>query len=94
MTAAGTEAIEFKTMGFNREAVLGGYFFLKAFDVAVFEFHDLPAVRADEVVVVTFMRDVVVLGLRAEVSGLRQTGLAKEIEGTINRCQPEVGVFA
>lgn len=94
MTAVGAEAVEFEAVGFDGEAVAGGHLFLKAFDVAVFELHDLSTVRADEVIVVAFMRDVVVLGLRAEVPRLRQAGFAKEIERAINRGQSQVRIFS
>ena len=47
MTAASAEAVEFKTVSRNSEAVPGRDFLLKLFDLAVFEFHDLAAVGAD-----------------------------------------------
>jgi hypothetical protein len=47
MTAAGTEAVQFETVGLDREAVACGDFLLEAFDVAIFELHDLAAVGAD-----------------------------------------------
>ena len=87
MMAARTETVQFKAVGLNREAVTGSHLFLKTLDVAVFEFHDLSAAGADEVVMVTFMRDIVVLGLGAEVPGLCQAGFAEEIERTVNRRQ-------
>ena len=88
MTAAGTETVELEAMGLNGESVTSSDFFLEAFDVAVFELHNLSAVRADEVVVVAFMGDVVVLSLCAEVPRLRQAGFAKEIQCAIDRRQP------
>ncbi len=87
MTAARTEPVEFKAVGLNRKAVTGGHLFLKTLDVAVFEFHNLSAAGADEVVVVTFMGHIVVLGLGAEVPGLCQAGFAEEIKRTVNRRQ-------
>jgi hypothetical protein len=94
MTAAGTEAVELKAVSLDREAVAGGYFLLQAFDVAVFELHDLSAVGANEVVVVAFMGDIIVLSLRAEVSCLRQAGFAKEIERAVDRRQPQMRIFS
>jgi len=87
MTTARTEAVEFETVGLDCEAVEGGHFFLKTLDVAVFEFYNFSAAGADEMVVVTFMGHVVVLGLGAEVSGLCQASFAEEIERTVNRRQ-------
>jgi len=94
MTTARTEAVEFEAVGLDGEAVSGGHLLLKAFDVAVFELHDLSAVGADKVVVVAFVGDVVVLRLSAEVPRLRQAGFAKEIERTVDRRQPQMRIFA
>ncbi len=93
MTAASAEAVEFKAVSRNGEAVPGGDFLLKLFDIAVFKFHDLAAVGADQMVVVAFVGDVVVLRLRAEMSGLRQTCFAKQVERTVDGGQPQVRVF-
>lgn len=93
MTTARTEAVEFQTVSFDGEAVASGDFLLKTFNVAVFKLHDLSAVCADEMVVMAFMGDIVVLGLRAEVPGLCQAGLAKEIECAVDRCQPQMRIF-
>jgi hypothetical protein len=93
MTAAGTEAVEFQTVGLDDEAVAGGHLFLQTLDLAVFELHDLSAVGANEVVVVAFVGDVVVLRLSAEVSRLRQAGFAKEIECPVDRRQPQVRIL-
>lgn len=92
MTAR-TEAVEFQTVSFDGEAVASGDFLLQTFNVAVFKLHDLSAVCADEMVVMAFMGDIVVLGLRAEVPGLCQAGLAKEIECAVDRCQPQMRIF-
>lgn len=94
MTAAGTEAVQFETVSLDREAVTRRDFFLEAFDIAIFEFHDLAAVGADQVVMMTFVRDVVVLGLRTEVPGLRQACLTKQVERAIDGRQPQVRIFA
>ena len=94
MTTARTETVEFEAVGLDRKAVAGRHFFLKTFDVAVFELHNLSAAGADEVVVVTFMGDIVVLGLGAEVPGLCQAGFAEEIERTVNRRQSQMGIFS
>ena len=94
MTAARTEAVEFEAVCLDRKAVVGGNFFLEALDVAVFKLHDLSAVGANEVVVVAFVGDIVVLGLGSEVPGLCQAGFAKEIERTVNRRQSQMRIFS
>jgi hypothetical protein len=94
MTAAGTEAVQFETVGLDREAVARGDFLLEPFDIAIFKLHDPAAVGADQVVMVALVRYVVVLGLRPEVPGLRQTGFAKEIERPVDRGQPQVWILA
>jgi hypothetical protein len=93
MTTARTEAVEFQTVGLDDEAVASGDFLLKTFNVAVFKLHDLSAVCADEMVVMAFMGDIVVLGLCAEVPGLCQAGFAKEIERAVDRCQPQMWIL-
>ena len=80
-------------MGLNAEPVLGRDFLLQPFDIVVLEFHDLAAGRADEVVVMAFVRDIVVLRLRAEMAGLRQPGFAKQIQRPVDGGQPDVGIF-
>ncbi len=93
MTAAPAEAVELKAVGRDGEAVPGGDFLLKLFDLAVFEFHDLAAVGADQMVVVAFVGDVVVLRLRAEMARLRQAGFAKQVERAIDSRKPQMRVF-
>jgi len=93
MTAASTEAVEFKAVSGNREAVSSGDFLLELFDLAVFKLHDLAAVGANQVVVMALVGNVVILGLRAEVPGLCQTCFAKEVEGAVDGGEPQVRVF-
>jgi len=47
MTAASAETVQFESMSLDRKTIARGDFFLKAFDVTIFEFHDLAAVGAD-----------------------------------------------
>ena len=94
MTAAGAESVEFEAVGLDCEAVADGHLFLETLDFAVFELDDLPTTGADEVVVVAFVGHIVVLGLGAEMSGLRQAGLAKQIERAVDRGQSQVRVFS
>ena len=84
MTAARTEAVEFKPVGFNGESVSGGHFFLKPLNFLILKFNDFLATGTDEVVVVSLVGDVVVFRLRAEMSGLGEAGIAEQIERPIN----------
>ena len=77
MTAARTEPVELKAVGLDGEPIAGSDFFLKFFDFAIFKLDDFAAARANEVIVMTLMRDIIVLGLRAEVSGLSEPGVTK-----------------
>lgn len=77
MTAARTESVELEAVGLNREPIAGSDFLLEFFDFAIFKFDDFSAARANEVIVMTLMRDIIVLGLRAEVSGLGEPGITK-----------------
>ena len=93
MTAASAEAVEFKAVSRNSEAVPGRDFFLEFFDLAVFKLHDFAAVGANQMVVVTLVGNVVILRLRAEMPGLRQSGFAKQVEGTVDGGEPQMRVF-
>ena len=84
MTAARTEAVELKSVGFNGKSVPGGHFLLEPLNFLVFKFHNLLAAGADEVIVVAFVRNVVVLRLRAEVPGLCEAGIAEQIERPVD----------
>jgi hypothetical protein len=93
MTAASAEAVEFEAVSGNGEAVPGGDFLLKLFDLAVFKLHDLAAVGANQMIVMTLVGNVVILRLRAEMPGLCQTCFAKKVEGAVDGCEPQVRVF-
>lgn len=93
MTAGGAETVELQFVRLDRKAVPLGDFLLQPFDVLVFEFHDLPATGADEMVVMPFVGDVVVLRLGAEVLGPRQAGFAEEIERPVDGGQADVRVL-
>lgn len=93
MTAASAEAVEFKAVSRNGEAVPGGDFLLEFFDLAVFKLHDLAAVGANQMIVMALVGNVVILGLRAEMPGLRQTGFAKKIERAVDGREPQMRVF-
>ena len=84
MTAARTEAIKLKSVGFDGKSVPDGHFFLEPLNFLVFKFHDLLAAGADEMIVVPLVRDVVVLRLRAEVPGLCEAGIAEQIERSVD----------
>ncbi len=77
MPAAGAEAVEFQAVGLNSEPVFRGHFLLELLDLTVLELHDLPAAGTDEMIVVPFVRYIVVLGLRTEVSGLGEPCVAE-----------------
>ncbi len=77
MAAARTEAVELKSVGFDRKSVQGGHLFLESFNFFVFKFHDLLTAGADEVIVMALVRHVVVLRLRAEVPGLCEACIAE-----------------
>jgi len=94
MTAAGAESVKLEAVGLDDKAVSGGHLFLKTLDVAVLELHNLSAAGANEVIVVAFVRDVVVLRLSAEVPGLSQTRFAEEVQRAVNGRQSQVWIFA
>ncbi|CUS38654.1 hypothetical protein COMA2_50201 [Candidatus Nitrospira nitrificans] len=94
LATAGTETVELEAVGLDRKAVPGGHLFLEALNVAVLKLHNLSAAGANEVIVVAFVRDVVVLRLSPEVAGLSQTGFAEEIQRAVDGCQTQVRILA
>lgn len=94
MTAARAESVEFEAVGGNRKAILGCDFFLEAFDIAVFKFHDFATARADEVVVMSLMGYVVILGLGSKMPRLCQSRFTEQVQGPINGRESKVGIFA
>lgn len=92
MSAARTEAVELKSVSLDGKSVPGGHFFLEPLNFLVLKFHDLLAAGADEVIVVAFVRDVVVLRLRAEVPGLCEAGIAEQIERSIDCRESKVRI--
>jgi hypothetical protein len=92
MTAARTETVEFEAVCLDGKAVPSGDLFLQFFDLAVFKFDNFAATGADEVIVMSFVGDVVVLRLRAEVPGLGDACIAKQVQRSIDRGQPEVRI--
>jgi hypothetical protein len=92
MTAARTEAIELEAVGLNGEAVAGGDFLLQFFDFAVFKFDNFSTTGANKMIVMTFMRDVIVLGLRAKVSRLGESRVTKQVQGPVNGGQPKMWI--
>ncbi len=92
MTTARTEAVEFKSVGFDGKSVPGGHFFLEPLNFFIFKLHDLLAAGADEVIVVTLVRNIVVFRLRAEVAGLCKTGIAEQIECSIDSREPQMRI--
>lgn len=80
-------------MGANRKTVFSRDFFLQLFDLAILEFYDFIASRADKMIVVSFMGHVVELSLIAEMLLLRQAGLAQEFKCPVHRGEADMGVL-
>ncbi len=80
-------------MGANRKTVFFRDFFLQLFDLAILEFYDFIAGRADKVIMVSFMGHVVELSLIAEMLLLGQAGLAQEFKGPVHRGKADVSVL-
>ena len=92
MAAARTEAVQLESVGFDDKSVLGSHFFLEPLNFFVFKFHNFLAAGADEVIVVTLVRHVVVLRLRAEVPGLCEACIAEQIECPVDGREPQMRV--
>lgn len=93
MPATGAEAVKFESVGLDDKPVLGGDLFLQAFDLAIFELYNSATAGADEVVVMAFMGDIVILRLRAEMPGLGNARFAEQVQGAVDGGQSEVRIF-
>jgi len=93
MPAARAEPVQLQFVSLDREPIPFRHLFLQSFDVAVFKFHDLAATRADQMVMVAFVRNVVVLGLGSEMACLGQPRFAEEIQRPVDRGETDMGIF-
>ncbi len=93
MPTAGTQSVEFESVGLNDKAVLRCNLFLQSLDLAILELHNGATAGTDEVVVMAFMGDVIVLRLGTEVTGLSNSGFTEQIERPVNSSQAQVRVF-
>ena len=78
----------------NRKPVSGRDLFLQFFDVAVLKFDNEPALRADHMIMMAFVDDVVVVRLRAEVPLLRNAGITEQVERPVKGGQADVRFVA
>lgn len=92
MTAGRAKAVELKAVVFDSKSIPGSHFLLEPLNLLILKFHDLLAAGADEVIVVTLVRDVVVLCLRAEVPGLCEAGIAEQIERPVDCRESKMGI--
>ncbi len=73
-------------MALQREAVLLGEFILEPFDLVVLELDDLPAIQADQVIVVlVFKGDFVPAHAVAKVALVGDSALLEELQGSVDR---------
>ncbi len=93
MPTAGTEAIQFKSVGLDNKTVLGCDLFLQPLDLAILKFHNGSTAGTDEVVVMPLVGDIIVLRLGAEMPGLGNPGLTKQVQGAVDGGQSQVRVF-
>ncbi len=93
MAAVGTESVQFQSVGLDHKAILGRNLFLQPFNLAILELHNSSTAGADEMVVMAFMRDIVVLRLGAEVARLGDACFTEEIERAVNSGESEVRIF-
>ena len=78
----------------NRKPVFCRDLFLQFFNVAVLKFHNEAALRADHMIVMAFVDDVVVVCLSAEVPLLRNAGITEQVERPVKGGQSDVRFVA
>lgn len=80
-------------MRLDHEPVFCRYLLLKALDFAILEFYDFAAAGADQMIMVSLMRYIIILRLRAEVPSLGQAGVTEEIQRAVNRRQTKMRIL-
>ncbi len=93
MAAARAETVQFQAVGLDHKTIFCRDLLLQPFDFAILELDDRSTAGAAEMIVMPFVRDIVVLRLRAEVARLGNSGLAEEVERAVDRGQPQMGIF-
>ena len=93
MAATRAEAVQLQSVSLDDKAVLRRDLFLEPFNLTILELHNGATSGTDEVVVMAFVRDVIVLRLGPEVSGLGDAGLTEQIQSAVNSGEPQVRVF-
>ena len=71
-----TESVQFKVLRGQMKSIGRGHLLPQTFDGRVFELDDMPASSADEMIVIAFREQVIVLRFFAESSRLREPFLA------------------
>ncbi|CAE6692029.1 hypothetical protein NSPZN2_10268 [Nitrospira defluvii] len=93
MAATRAEPVEFQAVSLDHKAVFCRDLLLQPLDLAVLKLDDRATAGADEMVVMAFMGDVVVLRLGAEVASLGNPSLAKEVQRAVDRREPQMRIF-
>lgn len=92
--AIGTKSIELQFVAVDGKAMRLCHLFLELLDIHVFKFDDLLALGADQVVVMVDIVGQFIPGVPvAELPLLRQAAFAEEIQGAVDRRQPDRGVL-
>jgi len=78
----------------NCKPVSGRDLFLQFFNVAVLKFHNEPALRADHMIMMAFVDDVVVVRLSAEMPLLSNAGITEQVERPVKGGQSDVRFVA
>ena len=85
--ASGTESVQFEIPSGEMKPVRQGDLLPQPFDCRVLKLHDMPAACADQMIVISLRRNVVILGLLAEASRLRESVFAQHTHRPVNRIQ-------
>lgn len=87
-------AVQLESMSFDGKTVLPGDFILQLFDARVFEFDNLPAVDADQVIMMLIQITGLITCLAiTEMTLLGDTAFSKQFQGSVNGGIPDPGIF-
>lgn len=88
--AGGTYPIEFVFVRAHREAVACCDFFLDPLNGGLFEFCDVAALNADQMIVMLiFIRDLVACHTIVEATFVCDPAFSQKLEGAVHRCVPD-----
>ena len=87
MATVGTQTVELQILRGQTKSIRRGDLLPQPLDGRIFEFDDVSAARADEMIVIPLREQIIVLGFFTETSSLRKAFVAQHSHRPIDRIQ-------